>query len=281
MPGISSNSQFRLQDDNEVTRFDVDINADGSITIQAGGTSANSATGIITTGTTWHYLEAHYIAKSSAGAGGIAEVRVDGVKVVEIDGTIHPTTTGASDDIRVFEFYDRGTNSPAYKYDDLYILNGGGTSNNTYLGDVRITVLYPGGDGVVNDFAPSAGTDNYAVVDETILNGDEDYVENGEVGASESYNNQSLQDVGINPGTIYGVQVANGTRRTDAAILRYQNEMVVGGTAYTDGVEHNSNSGTYFIETYVRDTDPSDDGTWTETKVNAAGSGLQITWKEV
>lgn len=277
MPGINSNSQFRLQDDNEVTRFDVDINADGSVTIQAGGTLATSATGIITTGTTWHYLEAHYIAKDSAGAGGIAEVRVDGVKVVEIDGTVHPTTTGVSDDIRVFEFYDSGTNSPAYKYDDLYILNGSGTENNGYLGDVRISVLYPEADGTNNAFTPSGGGANYSDVDEEIMNSDTDYVESGTVGVQEDYINGSLSGAG----TIFGVQVANGTRRTDSGDIRFQNEMIVGGTAYTDGVEHSSNSGTYFIETYIRDTDPSDDGTWTEAKVDAAGSGLKITWKEL
>lgn len=277
-PGLQSRGMFRFLDSGSNSRCEVSLTTAGAVSVTAGGFINNSPDGVITTGTTWHYIECRYIAKASAGLGGVAEVRVDGVVVCAIDGALFPTTLGATDDIQQFEFSDSGTNSPRYLYDDLYIINGESAFNNAYLGDVRITVLYPESDGLDSDFTPSSGGDNFADVNETTLNGDTDYVESGTLMASEDYVNQ---DIGSDPGSIYGVQVSNGTRRTDAGSIRFKNEMRVASTKYSDDVEHVSNSGTYFIETYVRDTDPSDDAVWTESKVNAVGSGLTLTYTEV
>lgn len=281
-PGLPTvESMFRFKDTGGTTRCSVQISSNGTISVVAGGFIASSSVGVITTGSTWHYIECRYIAKSSAGQGGIAQVRVDGVVVATIDGALFATTLGTSDDIRFFEFTDNGTNSPRYLYDDLYLLNGDGTSNNTYLGDVRVTTMYPLANGTTNDFTSSTGGAQWTDVDETLMNSDTDYVESGLIGASEDYNNQNFSDKGVGVGTIFGVQSVNGVKRTDAGSLSYKNEMVISGIRYTDGLEHVAQIGSYFIRTYIRDTDPSDSATWTESKVAAVGSGFSITDKEL
>ena len=55
--------------------------------------------------------------------------------------------------------------------------------------------------------------------------------------------------------------------------------MVVAGVRFSDDIEYTPGNTTYFVNTFVRDTDPSDSATWTPDKVSAVGSGLVITSK--
>ena len=278
IPGLTGSVSFyRLRDSSGTQILSVQFNSDGSVSVFAGGNSAVSAGGIITTGGAWHYVECHYIPKDAAGKGGVAEVRVDEIVVASIDGASFATTTGADDDIQTFEFYDGGTNSGAYLYDDFYILNGSGSENNTYLGDVRITVLYPKANGNINTMDPSDGVSpNYEMVDETILDGDTTYVESSVIGTSEAYVNQTFSDIALTPGIIYGVQVCNAGKKTGSGPIAWKNEAVIATIRYSDDVVHNAASGEYFVKSYIRDTDPSDDAAWTEAKVAAVGSALSI-----
>ncbi len=271
-PLSTSESQFRLEDSNNLVICDVRLNTNGTLQIVAGG--AGSTTVAPLTNTQYHYIEVHYTAKNS---GGIAELRVDGVVVASLTGD---TTLGLEDDIIVFGFMDDGTNSPRYLYDDLYILNGSGSENNGYLGDVRITTLAPRADGNRNEWTTNLpALPNFRAVFETVLAGDSSYVESGLIGAAEDYDNDGFVDRLIAPGEIFGVQVANATRRTATGSISFKNEMVIAGVRFSDDVEYTPGSSAYFINTYIRDTDPSDSATWTEAKVQDAGSGIVITAK--
>lgn len=279
-PAFSSitESYFRLEDTGGTTICSVNVTPAGNIAIQAGGFVSTSTSTLNTT--QWHYIEVHYIPKDAAGKGGIAELRVNEAVVALIDGALFRTTTTTDDDIAAMGIMDDGTNSPRYLMDDLYILSGSGTSNNSYLGDVRITALYPTADGTDNDWTGSDTLkDNFDHTNETLMNSGTDYVESGLVGAAEDYNNESFSERSLAPGQIFGVQVANATLRTATGAINYKHTMTVAGIDFSDDVEYNPGTGAYFIETYIRDTDPSDDATWTEDKVAAVGSGIVITSK--
>jgi hypothetical protein len=270
-PGLPTlESMWRLQDAGGITRCSINIFANGSIQVAAGGQTDTSAASIITTGGAWHYIEVHYTAKNT---GGIAEIRVDEAVVASVTGD---TTTGAVDDIKFFEFIDDGTNSPRYLYDDFYILNGSGSEMNGYQGDVRVSVLKPKADGGVTTMNPLTGLDNFAMVDETIADGDTTYVESGIIGASDDYVNQTFSDISVTPSTVLAVQVCTMAKKTDVGAINFKNEMVISAARYTDGVVHGATAGAYFTTTYIRDTDPSDSAAWTEAKVDAVGSAFSI-----
>ena len=277
-PSVFTESMFRLEDLAGTVICSVNLLPAGTLSIQAGGFTSTMVTPI--SNSQYHYVEVHYIPKDAAGKGGIAELRVNEVVVALIDGASFATTTEADDDIQTFGFMDDGTNSPLYLFDDMYILNADGTSNNGYLGDVRITTLTPGADGNSNDWTSNDPLlDNYVQAGETLMDFGVSYVESGLIGAAEDYDQESFADRVIAPGQIFGVQVANATLRTATGGISFKNEMVVAGTRYSDDVEYTPGSTNYFIDTYVRDTDPSDDATWTEDKVAAVGSGIIITSK--
>jgi hypothetical protein len=279
-PGFSglTESYFRLEDTAGTTILSISITSAGTITITAGGFANTSLFAL--DNIQWNYIECHYIAKDTAGAGGIAECRVNGVLVVELDGVAQRTTTEASDDIKTLGIMDNGTNSPRYLMDDLYVLNGSGNENNTYLGDVRITALYPRDDGGRNEWSAAGSGSNFQEVKEVGVIDSNTFVESGLIGAAEDYDNQSFAEIQLAAGTIFGVQVCNATLRTASGSIEYKNEMVVAGARFSDDIEYNPGNGDYFVTTYVRDTDPSDGLGWTEDKVAAVGSGIVITAKE-
>lgn len=277
-PLIVSESMFRLEDSLGTVICSIALTTSGKLSITAGGFINTSTVGLSTG--QYHYIEVHYLPKDAAGKGGFAEVRLDEVVIANIDGASFPTTTEADDDVEIFGFMDNGTNSPRYLFDDLYILNGEGASNNDYLGDVRITTMFAKGDGTDNDWTSSdVLLDNFEAVDETIMNSNTDYVESGLIGAAEDYNNESFADKLVAPGQIYGVQVANSTLRTATGSISFKNTMTVAGIDYSDDVEYAAGNSNYYVNVYPRDTDPRDDATWTADKVSDVGSGIVITAK--
>lgn len=276
-PGLpTAESMWRIKDSGGTTICSVQINsANSTISIVAGGFISTSPADAITVGA-WQYIEVHYIPKSATGQGGIAELRVDEVVVALIDGALFKTTTETSDDILSFQFTDNGTNSPRYLYDDFYILNADGAENNGYLGDVRVSVLYPKADGGITTMNPLSGNDNFAMVDETVSDEDTSYVDSNIIGASDDYVNQTFGDIGVTPSTVHAVQVSTSAKKTDVGPMSYKNEVVIATVRFSDDINHVVASGTYQITTYIRDTDPSDSGTWTEAKVDAVGSAFSI-----
>ncbi len=142
-----------------------------------------------------------------------------------------------------------------------------------------MTTLAAAADGNRNEWTPSAdGFPNYQMVDETIMD-NTTYVESGLIGAADDYNNESFASRLIAPGNILGVQVSNGTLRTATGSISFKNEMVIAGVRFSDDIEYTPGTSDYFIDTYPRDTDPSDDAAWTEAKVAAVNSGIIITAK--
>jgi hypothetical protein len=230
------------------------------------GTATSSMTSL-----SWQFYEVRV--KRHATLGEI-ELRKGGALVLAVTGL----NTGTNSIEQLWLSHVAETDSSYL--DDLYVLNTAGTTNNWFLGDTRITTLRPKANGVLNNFTPSEAT-SWESTDEQLHDRDISYVEAGQMGASEDYTNKSFDDVGIAAGTIFGVQVVNACKKTDAGRLDYKDEMVIAGNRYTTGVDNIAVSGNYKMTTYIRDTDPSDDGTWTEDKVEAVGSGFTITYREV
>lgn len=256
--------------------FDITIDpASGVITMNfdSGAETIATATSTVTEDT-WFYIELRAKAHASLGE---MEIRVN--NVVKASATGLDLSVGAD----LEEVGIRASNNLQLAYiDSLYILDTLGTSNNTFIGDSRVVTLYPGADGILNQFSPSTiAADNFTMTNETLFDDDTTFVESGIVGAKESYDNQSLADAGISPGTIFGVQVVNASKKTDAAELRYRDQMVIAGVHFDDGVDTTATASIYKMTTMIRDTDPSDDATWTESKVAAVGSGIEIVFRQI
>ena len=231
-----------------------------------------STAALTLTNNTWQFIECRV--KSHATLGEI-EIRVN--QVIKIALTTEDTRGGDIAQLHI----DHGTKIDDSYIDDLYILDTvvGAAHEKTFTGDVRVTVLRPKANGTEINFTPTEAT-NWESTDDALHDGDTSYVEAGQFGATDNYENFTFADVGISPATIYGVQVVNATKKTDAGALRYTDNMVIAGTYYASA-EVTANSAIYSMSTYPLGLDPSDAGIWTESKVAAVGSGFTITFREV
>lgn len=243
------------------------------ITLQdAAGSTQVTALSSVTAGV-WQFIEFRVKQHPTLGE---LEVHVAGVNV----GSATNLNTGSTLISEVN--WDSAPTSGDCFVDDMYVLDTGGSApQNTFLGDTRVTVLRPQANGNTNNFTPTGAASNFEATNEQLSNSDTDFVEAGQLGAKEDYNNLTFADLGIAPGTIYAVQVVNSTKKTDAGRLDFLNQMIIAGTTFDNGTDVISTSGTYKMTTFIRDTDPSDDAAWTEAKVAAVGSGLEITFREV
>lgn len=251
----------------------------------SGGATATSAAALLNSGA-WQYIE--FRIKVHATAGEI-EVKLNETTIATSTAVDTGTTGVLISSLRL-----ESTNNLQLDFiDDLYLLDTTGATNNTFLGDSRIAVLHPNGNGAVNNFTlfddltqsySPITTNSDAVRNEgdRTIGRDHNYVESGLIGAREEYDNESMFNAGaIAVSAVHGVQVVNNTKKTATGTLKYRDEMTIAGVNFDKGTDQTANTGDYQMSLFIRDTDPSDSAAWTEAKVNAVGSGFVITEREI
>ncbi len=111
---------------------------------------------------TWNYIEIKYVFGTTTGE---IQVRVDNEVFINSTG-INTTGTAAS----INALYLQGMNNGLYTYyDDLYVCDASGTSNNNFLGPIYVCTMPPTADSSVQ-MTPSTGTTNFNLVDEPTAN---------------------------------------------------------------------------------------------------------------
>ena len=182
-----------------------------NLRIDSGGTgltftpmtgAATSATSILTTNT-WHYIEIEYKPTSSAN-GGYAKVYVDGVLQIDaasssVASATFYTTYGV--DIGVFAASNE-VGGAKYAIDDTYHMSIDGIDDTAVLGPCRVLLLSPTSDATPNDWTPSTGADNYALIDEQNW-GTADYFDATVTADDEHYGMTTLSSAI----TVHGLQV--------------------------------------------------------------------------
>lgn len=198
---------------------------------------------------------------------GTVTLRVNGVTALALTGI--DTKYSANAYVNYIQL-----NSPVNStyYDDLYICDGLGSTNNDFLGDCRVDTLFPNADGTYSDFTCSTGTTHYALVDETTPN-TTDYVDGGTVGNRDSFGLTDLATLASQ--TIYGVQVNVAANKDDAGVKSLA-PMVRSSTTNADGTSAALGLTQRFIS-QIFEQDPSASAAWTEATVNAMQAGAVVT----
>ena len=128
----------------------------------SGAILGSTANGVVPFDSQFHYVE--FMATLSDTVG-IIDVRVDGVSVLSL--TNQDTKNGGTKIVfDRFTFHPGGT-GPSF-YDDMYLFNGAGGTNNAPVGDSNVEYLSPNADGTYSDWLGSDGNSllNYALVAE-------------------------------------------------------------------------------------------------------------------
>lgn len=222
------------------------------------GALGASAAGLINTGSYYH-LELKVTVNNTTG---VVEARVNGTAVIDLSNqdTQNAGTTA------ITQIGLGGATLANTDIDDVMIT----WNSSTFLGDVRVDVLYPTAEGNSSAWTPSTGTDNSANIDETAPNSDTDY--NSSAGTdTDTHVTQNVPS----GASVKGVQVCQYSKKTDAAACSVAPVIRHSGTDYAgDAV---ALSTTYGFQTQGYLTNPGTAIAWTETEVNNAEFGYKRT----
>lgn len=110
----------------------------------------------------WEYLE---LKVNIANAGGIVRVAKGGTDILTASSL--DTQATANQAVGAVGLCGIASGSTVVSFDDLYLIEPGGTYNSDLLGDVRVRALRPTSNGLLMEFTPNTGAGWAAVDDET------------------------------------------------------------------------------------------------------------------
>jgi hypothetical protein len=217
---------------------------------------------------TWYYVEIYH--KCGTGDGEI-ELKVNDVtwySASNINSTYNNATI-----TRYIRFEGKqqiGTGG--FYIDDLYLCNGDGTKNNSFLGNCRVFSLNPNGAGNYSQFTPSAGT-NYECVDDGEWGGSDDNVQSITNAQIDTHTFEDMPSSGY--GAIKGIQLVNGSKRLVQSATNSKMKHVIrsNSTDYTSTDVELTDNISAALKIYEEDPDDSQD--WTKTKIDATEFGYQ------
>jgi hypothetical protein len=233
----------------------------------SGGTKLGSSSTNTLSSNTWYFIEIVVTVHNSTGT---VEVYVNGSKTNWIDLTGQDTQGGANAYSNAFGFGGMTTGTNTDVFDDLYCVSGSGGTVTTRLGDVKaVAVVASSGDGALGQFTPSTGTDNGAMVDDATPNGDTDYNESTSVGNIDTYAFAALGSVG----TIYGLNLHNYVKKTDATGCDATGVVRIGSTNYLGTQRALGTSYGYITD--LMELSPATSAAWVPSEVDGAEFGVK------
>lgn len=254
--------------DSSTVQWAVYLNATGQVEFRRGTTLIATSAAVVFATDTWCYLEAKVVI-GNAGVGNY-EIRVNGTNVLsDADEDTQNSANAFAQTIRLWGNAGGGA-ARGLTFDDWYVATGSGGNVTDFLGSHRAITIYPNAEGDNDDFTPSAGTDNSAMVDETPHDTDTTYVESSTVGHQDLYQFQDAVLV-----QIAGVQINAVARLTDAT--PFSLKLVAKSGVTTDegsGVAIGSTS--YATYSRVLEENPDTTNNWTDSEIDSAQFGIEL-----
>lgn len=243
------------------------LNGDGTISALRGTTILGTSSAAISDGAV-NFLEFKVTVDTTTG---VAVVRINGVTVLNLTNV---NTCGQGTEAWNAAAFIRlrvlTNHTATWNMDDLYVLDGSGSTSNDFLNDVRVDALFPDADGANTAWTPSTGTDHFALVDDNPANDDTDYNSSSGVGNKDTF---GFPNAPVSGADIHAVQLCATVRKTDAGTAMHKGIWRTGGVDYLSGELGVSSS--YAILRSIFDRQPSDNSVINDTKFNAAEFGLQ------
>jgi len=148
-PAIHTPTQFLDVNNNAIASMTV--RPDGALEFRSGdptGTILGVTAGPVVVPSTWHHFETRIVRDASAG---IFELRVDEVVVMSLTGL----ALGADDIAQIAVRMGQATLAePAFFIDDIITRDTTGTTNNTFMGDLKVATLQPVANGANQGWGP-------------------------------------------------------------------------------------------------------------------------------
>lgn len=219
----------------------------------------------------WSYIEIKVTIDDTAGA---IEVRYYGTTVLSLSGidTRNADVAGVTNMLLGYQGGASGGSGMSFNYDDWYILDTTGATNNTFLATTsnnpRMIDFGPSAAGDSTQFTPSSGA-NYAAA--ASWDADTSYVGDPTVGQRDLY---QFTDLPAGVANIAAVVLSHQARKDDATARSMAIGVKSGGTIYDQASFALTNA--YVNRFNILDTDPATSAAWTAAGVNAMQAGPTV-----
>lgn len=214
-------------------------------------------------------LEGHVITHATSGT---ATIWKDGIQIINFTGDTMESANAQFTSVRVGlrKFAGGSYCREAVLLDDFAINDTTGSINNGRIGQGGIFPLYPNADTADKDWARSAGSDNYALVNSVPPDDDTTYVTATSVGDRDLYEFSNLTAVN----SIDAIAVSGRLKTTGGAGAPVGFAMRSGAT--TGDVASHQAVGAWTTFTDVIEADPNTAAAWTLEAVNSLQAGFTV-----
>jgi hypothetical protein len=213
----------------------------------------------------WNYCEIGFKIHATDG---YLHVRMNGAPVASIEGvrTLWPQAPTAV--CNGIGFLAGGAVSTLY-LDDVYLVDRLGTTNNDFLGEVRVRTLTPSAAGDSTTWQPVGTTENWQAAASYDLN-QAHYNFTDTAGAYDLYQCGNLPT----NSAIYGIQVSGMYAHGDAIVHTARNIIKTGGTIYEGSLIHTPASLAAFSSLW--EVNPNTGVGWTKSDIDALQIGPKM-----
>lgn len=256
----------------DTLQIEVGIYAGSSLTVKRGGTTLlGDVVFDSMRQDRWNFIEVKYKPLNTSG---LVEIRINETVVYTFNGDTNEAGESV-DRIRI-----QGVETPIgtddiyiNKWDDMYVLNTTGATNNDYLGVIKVEGILPDGVGSDSDFTPSAGA-NWQNVNEVPQDGDTSYNESGTVGHLDLF---AVGDVSIVAGDVFAVKVNTELRATEAQAMSVAPKVKSGTTEGTGTSTGVASTTEYVGIQSMFETNPDTVSAWTVSDIQSMNIGYEVT----
>lgn len=216
---------------------------------------------------TWYYIEMRLLVGSTTGQ---VELYINGTQTLNLTNV--NTATGS---ISSYGFLSLGTanhnaSSPIFYYDDFYLIDTSGATNNTFLGQISVYSLMPTAAGTSTQFTPSGVANNWDAVNDATSDDVATYVSTTTTGHQDFY---TFEDLPGGVTTVAGVQVKGRSTVPISSASKVKYNLKNGASTISSNLKPLS-LGSWLYDFFVSDTAP-DGSAWTPAKVNSTEGGVE------
>jgi hypothetical protein len=223
----------------------------------------------------WFHCESSPVIANSSGS---LEIRINTVPVVQLVGADTQNTANAYFDSVFLGAYTTNDNvsissSHPVVFDDMFVNDTTGSSNNTWQGNLRVKTQFMIANGATDNFT-IGGSSPAATQWQSVLNqvlDDTKYVYSGNAGDIDLF----TPDPNLNAPFVRAVQVRMGLRQDDATQRVARALLRIGGTNYVGSVDQYTNQ-TYTFYKERWQLSPATGTSFTGTEVNGLQAGVKV-----
>lgn len=217
---------------------------------------------------TWYHIELQVYCHTT---NGIVDLRINGETVAS--ATDVNTATGGPT-LNYSELILSATGNVLYApyIDDVYVCDGAGSTNNTFLGECKVVTLRPTSDAAPNDGTPSTGNDHYALLDEVKPDYDTSYISLTGNGDKEMFGYENLSS----SSPVKGVCLTTVARTFGAHSTKLKSVLKSGNSSTAFTAKPVLGGGIYSAVQHISETNPGTSALWTASEIDAGTFGCEL-----